>query len=63
MLFDVKELSDEVDKELAKDLMKKAKIKIIEKKKEILAARKILKNLERELEDIQQDLIEGFDVE
>ncbi len=47
-MFDVKELEAEVDKEISDDALKLAKVKLISKRKEIGAAKQIVRNFERE---------------
>ena len=47
-MFDVKALEAEVDADFADDAIKKAKAKLIVKRKEISSAKQIVRNFERE---------------
>lgn len=59
MLFDVKKVREDAEKEFRKEREKEAKSKIIDKLKELEAAKKIVRNLEAELKVIEADIAEG----
>lgn len=62
-MFDIKELEREVDKEVADEVMKEAKKKLIAKRKEIGKAKAMLRNLENEykalLHEVSEDAADG----
>lgn len=58
-LLDIKKIKEEALKEVNKDAEEKAKSLIKNKLREVEQARKILRNLERELEDLYVDIAEG----
>lgn len=55
-LVDIKKVKDEAEKEMVEERFKKAKGKVKAKMEEIESARKTVRNLEIELEDIMADL-------
>jgi len=55
-MFDIKKAKEEARKEIAEEQMGAAKAKYKKKLREIEAARKIVLNLERELEDLELEL-------
>jgi hypothetical protein len=55
-MFDIKKAKEEAQKEISEEQMKDAKNKYKKKLREISAARKIVANLERELEDLEIEL-------
>jgi len=57
-MFDIKQAKEEANKEFAEDRVKEAKGRIKSKLKEIDKSKKIVRNLERELEDLYSELTE-----
>lgn len=57
--FDFKEVKKQVNKELNEDRIKKATVKYKAKLESVERARQILRNEERELEALEQELSEG----
>ncbi len=55
-MFDVKKVREEAEKELREEAEEAAKKKLISKLKELDRARKVVRNLERELEEIELDI-------
>lgn len=55
-MFDIKKAKEEAEKEIAEERVKKAKEKIKLKLREIDAAKKILANHQRELDDLYAEL-------
>ena len=55
-MFDMKKIKDEAEKELQKERAEKAKKKIKNKLQEIESAKLIVRNLERELEDLYVEI-------
>ena len=56
MVFDIKKAKEEAAKELAEEKSGKAKEKIKSKMRELSTAKKVVANLERELEDLYIEL-------
>lgn len=54
------DIKKEVLSELDEEQTKKAKLKLKEKIKQLQAARKIVKNLERELVELEHEISEGL---
>ena len=59
MIFDIKKVSDEAEKELVEEKLKDAKRRIKEKLILLDRAKKVVANLERELEDLYVELSQG----
>lgn len=55
-MFDIKKAKEEAELELAREQEEKAKLKIKSKLRERDQARKLLANIERELEDLYSEL-------
>jgi len=58
-MFDIKALKDEARKEVAEEESKKAKAALIGKLRQLAAAQKIVKNIEREIEDLEASIADG----
>jgi len=57
-MFDIKKVKTEAEKEFAEEKIKRAKERIKEKLKQRDQARKVLANIEREIEDLYAELSE-----
>lgn len=55
-MFDIKRAKEEAEKEFSEEKVKAAKEKIKAKLKQLDAARKIVSNLQRELDDLYVDI-------
>lgn len=55
-MFDIKKLINEAENEVAEEAIKRAKERIVMKLREREKAKKILANIERELEDLYAEL-------
>ena len=58
--FDVKSAKDQALAELTKERQENAKLKIKAKLKELEAAELVVKNVKRELEDLEHELSHGL---
>lgn len=59
MLFDVKKVAEEAEKEITEERLKVAKTRIKSKLAQIDSARTVLANLEREYADLVSTIAEG----
>jgi len=55
-MFDIKKAKEEAEKELAQEKGEKAKKRIKEKLTQLDSAKKVIQNIERELEDLYVEL-------
>jgi UPF0288 family protein (methanogenesis marker protein 3) len=55
-MFDIKKAKEEAEREIAEERVKRAKEKIKAKLREVEAAKKILANHQRELDDLYAEL-------
>lgn len=55
-MFDIKKVKEDAEKEVREEREKAAKERIKAKLKDLDKARAIMKNIERELEDLYQDI-------
>lgn len=58
-MLDIKKIEEEAKKEMQKEAEAAAKKKIVSKLREIDAARKVVRNLEAELDVLKADIGEG----
>ncbi len=58
-MIDIKKVKEEAQREVYEEKMKEAKAKVKKKMQELESAKVIVKNLERELEDIYATISEG----
>lgn len=58
-MFDIKQVMAEANKEIADEKSKKAKGMIVAKLRALDAAKQVVSNIERELDDIQASIIDG----
>ena len=58
-MIDIKAVQAEAAKQIAEEETKKAKDALVSKMRALASARKVVKNLEREIEDLQESIADG----
>jgi len=58
-MFDIKQVEAEAIKEIADEEADKAKGALVKKLRELSAAKKIVKNIEREIDDLKASIADG----
>jgi hypothetical protein len=58
-MFDIKAVIETANKEIAEEKAKKATTALVKKLRELDAAKSIVRNIEREIEDLQQSISDG----
>lgn len=58
-MFDIKAVIETANKEIAEEKAKKATTALVKKLRELDTAKNIVRNIEREIEDLQQSIQNG----
>lgn len=58
-MLDIKEVRETARKEIAEEEAKKAKVALVAKLRLLASAQKVVHNIEREIEDLEQSIADG----